>query len=393
MSRAEELWERLVRTALRRERFGMSTVGQPAGGIAGYVPSSIANDRDIYTILRLADEIQDEEPNHAYSFAQNLDPNSEGRGVLPFKTGLMSVIKLAFGLPCANLCSRHILQIGLAKGPCYIHIPQLPQINRCGIYFICTSIFTPYVLGQQSYHVQKLGKREVGTIDSSQDIARLQEFYMLYREKNNVDKLREEEMMLRESGVFSGNLGELGLPKLPSDFSIPDTRSSDLMDFLHYVFGFQFQFVKPDYLLDGLGYAETISLLMSLDFLRATDLRNAWDLYGIVYKLDVLGTNTSLTVFTFSQKISVNFQLLLRFIQGLSFLLVIAGLAAAVVFTDLTIPDIFACILAFVPTGWGILSIAAAWKPLVKKDRVVEINSVDSTIIRCWNGNANIRPR
>lgn len=55
---------------------------------------------------------------------------------------------------------------------------------------------------------QKLAKREVGSIDRSQDITRLQEFYKLYREKNNVDKLREEEMKLRESGAFSGNLGE-----------------------------------------------------------------------------------------------------------------------------------------------------------------------------------------
>lgn len=266
MSRAEELWERLVRAALRRERFGMGTIGQPVGGIAGYVPSSLANNRDIDAILRAADEIQDEDPNvsrilceHAYSLAQNLDPNSEGRGVLQFKTGLMSVIK------------------------------------------------------------QKLAKREGGTIDRSQDIARLEEFYKLYREKNNVDKLREEEMKLRESGIFSGNLGELeqktvkrkkvfgtlrvlgmvlgqlteeipdelkrvidsdaamtedliayniipldaptitnaivlfpevkaavsalkyfrGMPKLPGDFSIPDTRNADLLDFLHYVFGFQ----------------------------------------------------------------------------------------------------------------------------------------------------------
>lgn len=32
---------------------------------------------------------------HAYSLSQNLDPNSEGRGVLQFKTGLMSVIKVS----------------------------------------------------------------------------------------------------------------------------------------------------------------------------------------------------------------------------------------------------------------------------------------------------------
>ena len=63
-------------------------------------------------------------------------------------------------------------------------------------------------------------------------------------------------------------------------------------------------------------------------------------------------------VFTFSQKISVNFQLLLRFIQGLSFLVALAGLVIAVVLTDLSISDVFASILAFVPTGWGILSVS-----------------------------------
>lgn len=63
-------------------------------------------------------------------------------------------------------------------------------------------------------------------------------------------------------------------------------------------------------------------------------------------------------VFTFSQKISVNFQLLLRFIQGVAFLLAIAGIAVAVALSTLSITDIFACILAFVPTGWGILSVS-----------------------------------
>uniref|UniRef100_A0A2P2MBM2 1,3-beta-glucan synthase component FKS1-like domain-containing protein n=1 Tax=Rhizophora mucronata TaxID=61149 RepID=A0A2P2MBM2_RHIMU len=266
MSRAEDLWERLVRAALRRERIGTDALGRPVSGIAGNVPSSLANNRDIDAILRAADEIQDEDPNvsrilceHAYSLAQNLDPNSEGRGVLQFKTGLMSVIK------------------------------------------------------------QKLAKREGGVIDRSQDIARLQEFYKLYREKNNVDKLREEEMKLRESSVVSGNLGELerktvtrkkvfatlkilgsvleqlakeipeelrsvieadaaltedliayniipfdgqtttnaivalpevqaavsalkyfhGLPNLPEDFPVPATRSADMLDFLQFVFGFQ----------------------------------------------------------------------------------------------------------------------------------------------------------
>ncbi|KAF3784820.1 Callose synthase 9 [Nymphaea thermarum] len=89
---------------------------------------------------------------HAYSLAQNLDPDSEGRGVLQFKTGLMSVIK------------------------------------------------------------QKLAKREAGVIDRTQDIARLQEFYKQYREKHKIDELQEEELRLRESGAFSSNLGKVLVP-------------------------------------------------------------------------------------------------------------------------------------------------------------------------------------
>lgn len=270
----EDLWERLVRAAFQRERTGGGFYGRPEAGLAAIVPSSLAN-KDIDDILRAADEIQDDDPNvsrilceHAYSLAQNLDPNSEGRGVLQFKTGLMSIIK------------------------------------------------------------QKLAKREGGSIDRSRDITLLREFYKLYREKHNVDQLREEEMKLRESGVFSGNLGELerktvkrkrvlatlkvlgnvlvqltedippeeadrlipeelkrvmesdaamtedlvsyniipldaptitnaivsfaevraaisaikyfrGLPKLPGNFSIPPTRGLDMFDFLHYTFGFQ----------------------------------------------------------------------------------------------------------------------------------------------------------
>ncbi|KAF8780308.1 hypothetical protein HU200_001691 [Digitaria exilis] len=152
MSRAEANWERLVRAALRGERLA-GTYGHPVTGIAGNVPSCLRNNVHIEEVLRAADEIQDEDPTvarilceHAYTLAQNLDPNSEGRGVLQFKTGLMSVIR-------------------------------------------------------------RRGKG--GAIDRSGDIAKLQEFYKLYREKHKVDELIEDEMKLRESAVFSGNLGEL----------------------------------------------------------------------------------------------------------------------------------------------------------------------------------------
>ncbi|CAD6209279.1 unnamed protein product [Miscanthus lutarioriparius] len=280
MARAESNWERLVRAALRGERL-VGAYGQPVTGIAGNVPSSLGNNVHIEEVLRAADEIQDEDPTvarilceHAYTLAQSLDPNSEGRGVLQFKTGLMSVIR------------------------------------------------------------QKLVKREGVAIDRSQDIAKLQEFYKLYREKNKVDELIEDEMKLRESAVFSGNLGELerktrkrkkvlatlkvlwsviedmtkeispedaknliseemkkvmqkdaartedfvpyniipldsltsttnaivnfpevraaistlqyhrDLPRLPGTFSVPDARNSDILDLLQCVFGFQEDNVK-----------------------------------------------------------------------------------------------------------------------------------------------------
>lgn len=70
------------------------------------------------------------------------------------------------------------------------------------LYFDC------FVLSIGANFQQKLAKKEGATIDRSQDIVRLQEFYKLYRQKNNVEQLREEEMKLRESGAFSGNLGE-----------------------------------------------------------------------------------------------------------------------------------------------------------------------------------------
>lgn len=36
---------------------------------------------------------------YAYTLVQDLDPNSEGRGVLQFKTGLLSVIKVCMPWP------------------------------------------------------------------------------------------------------------------------------------------------------------------------------------------------------------------------------------------------------------------------------------------------------
>ena len=72
-------------------------------------------------------------------------------------------------------------------------------------------------------------------------------------------------------------------------------------------------------------------------------------------------------VFTVSHKASVNFQLILRFVQGLAFLVALAGVGVAFVFTSLTVGDIFACILAFIPTGWAILSVSSYSPPALEE--------------------------
>ncbi|XP_071903645.1 callose synthase 10-like isoform X2 [Coffea arabica] len=105
--------------------------------------------------------------------------------------------------------------------------------------------------------------------------------------------------------------------------------------------------------------------------------------YGIVYKLNLTGKHTSLAIygfswvvlvgivlifkiFTFTPKKSTNFQLMLRFTQGVTALALIAALVLVVVFTKLSVPDLFASILAFIATGWLIICLAITWKRVVR---------------------------
>lgn len=144
-------WERLVRATLQREqlRGASQGAGRAATGLAGAVPPSLVS-TNIDQILQAADDIEDEDPNvarilceQAYTMAQNLDPSSEGRGVLQFKTGLMSVIK------------------------------------------------------------QKLAKKDGTAIDRQRDIERLWNFYLNYKRRHRVDDIQREHERWRESGTFS----------------------------------------------------------------------------------------------------------------------------------------------------------------------------------------------
>lgn len=64
-------------------------------------------------------------------------------------------------------------------------------------------------------------------------------------------------------------------------------------------------------------------------------------------------------IFTYNPKKSVDFQLVLRFSQGVASIGLVAAVCLVVAFTQLSIADLFASILAFIPTGWGILSVSS----------------------------------
>lgn len=47
----------------------------------------------------------------------------------------------------------------------------------------------------------------------------------------------------------------------------------------------------------------------------------------------------------------------MRFFQGVTALGLVAAITLVIILTELTIPDLFACVLAFIATGWGILCV------------------------------------
>ncbi|KAF3440590.1 hypothetical protein FNV43_RR18874 [Rhamnella rubrinervis] len=106
--------------------------------------------------------------------------------------------------------------------------------------------------------------------------------------------------------------------------------------------------------------------------------------YGIVYHLNVARHDTGVVVYGLSwlvivavmvilkivsmgrKKFSADFQLLFRLLKFFLFIGIIVTLVILFAFLSLTIGDIFASILAFMPTGWAILQISQSCRPLVK---------------------------
>ncbi|XVF16975.1 hypothetical protein REPUB_Repub10bG0077100 [Reevesia pubescens] len=111
--------------------------------------------------------------------------------------------------------------------------------------------------------------------------------------------------------------------------------------------------------------------------------------YGIVYHLNMAmksreGIRQSIMVYGLSwlvilavmivlkivsmggKKFSADFQLMFRLLKLLLFAGSIVIIAMLFYFLDLTVGDIFQSLLAFIPTGWALLQISQACRPLVK---------------------------
>lgn len=107
--------------------------------------------------------------------------------------------------------------------------------------------------------------------------------------------------------------------------------------------------------------------------------------YGLVYHLNITKHTKSFLVYGVSwiviilllflmkvvsfgrRRLSANFQLLFRLIKALVFLTLLSVFIILIALPHMTLRDIIVCILAFMPTGWGLLLIAQACKPLIAR--------------------------
>ncbi|WOK98407.1 callose synthase 3-like [Canna indica] len=105
--------------------------------------------------------------------------------------------------------------------------------------------------------------------------------------------------------------------------------------------------------------------------------------YGLVYHLSITKHTRSVLVYGVSwlvimvlllimktisigrRKFSAQFQLAFRLIKGVIFITFLSILVILIAIAHMTVLDMFVCVLAFMPTGWGLLLIAQALKPIV----------------------------
>ncbi|KAL5719463.1 Callose synthase 3 [Ranunculus cassubicifolius] len=101
--------------------------------------------------------------------------------------------------------------------------------------------------------------------------------------------------------------------------------------------------------------------------LKLTEHTRSVLVYGASWLVIVVILLVMKTVSVGRRKFSADFQLVFRLIKGLIFLTFLAILITLVALPHMTVQDIIVCILAFMPSGWGLLLIAQACRPLVHR--------------------------
>ncbi|KAL9251828.1 Callose synthase 3-like protein [Drosera capensis] len=104
--------------------------------------------------------------------------------------------------------------------------------------------------------------------------------------------------------------------------------------------------------------------------------------YGLVYHLTITKRTKSFlsfmagdlfllsvmkTISVGRRRFSANFQLVFRLFKGMIFMTFVSVLVILIALPHMMVQDIIVCILAFMPTGWGLLLIAQALKPVVHR--------------------------
>lgn len=92
--------------------------------------------------------------------------------------------------------------------------------------------------------------------------------------------------------------------------------------------------------------------------------------YGISW-LVLIGVLLVMKAMSYWRKtLSADYQLLFRLINGFIVVAFASTLITLVALPHMTIKDIVVCILAFLPTGWGLLLIAQALRPFLRRSRL-----------------------
>uniref|UniRef100_A0A7N0R990 1,3-beta-glucan synthase n=1 Tax=Kalanchoe fedtschenkoi TaxID=63787 RepID=A0A7N0R990_KALFE len=173
----------------------------------------------------------------------------------------------------------------------------------------------------------------------------------------------------------------------------------DYEEFINWLYSSGGLFLKPDQSWETWWYEEQSHLRSTglwgklLEIIL--DIRYFFFQYGVVYQLRITSGNTSIAVYLLSwicmiaavgvyvlmgyarDKYAAKEHIKYRLVQLIVASVIVMILILLLKFTDFVVFDLFASLMAFIPTGWGMISIAQVLKPFIETtvvwDSVVSI--------------------